>query len=225
MTPVVSIALLVIFWRFFLLVAAEVFESAGLPPPSARFQARSALTGTGYTTTEAETVVRDPASRAAATMLMMIGYLGPATILALMGWAFVMPEVRSAPVRAGVLIGLLAFVAVADRFGVLARLGSRPARFVARRVFGARIDEVWTVLGDRAVATLRVDADSPLSGRELGERPFGEQGVQVLAIQRIEDGRDRSLSAPAPGQQILSGDRLILFGPVADLERLRAAAR
>jgi hypothetical protein len=97
MAGVVAILIVVLFWRFVLLIAAEVYQGAGMGEIPAGFEARSALTGAGYTTTQSQVVVDDPASRDAASMLFIVGYVGPLAILGLLGVSFVLllPRTRN----------------------------------------------------------------------------------------------------------------------------------
>jgi hypothetical protein len=49
---------------------------------TAKFQARSAFTGVGYTTEEAEQVTRHPVRRRIAMLLMFLGNAGTVTVIA-----------------------------------------------------------------------------------------------------------------------------------------------
>ncbi len=108
MLAVVGIFIAMFFWRLLVLTGAAAFERAGLVPSAAVFEARSALTGVGYTTSEAEVVVNDPASRQAASLLMIVGFVGPVTILGLFGFGFFLPTSSDFEVRAIVLALLIA---------------------------------------------------------------------------------------------------------------------
>ena len=63
-------------------VASVALRLTGLAEASARFQALSAFTGTGFTTSEAETVVNYPVRRRIVSVLMIIGNMGLVTVLA-----------------------------------------------------------------------------------------------------------------------------------------------
>jgi Trk-type K+ transport system membrane component len=58
---------------FIIRVAAVALRLTGLTDVSARFQALSAFTGTGFTTIEAESVVNYPVRRRIVSLLMIIG--------------------------------------------------------------------------------------------------------------------------------------------------------
>jgi hypothetical protein len=82
MGAALTIFVLLSFSVFVLRVASVAFRLTGLDETSARFQALSAFTGTGFTTTEAETIVNYPVRRRIASLLMIIGNLGLVTVLA-----------------------------------------------------------------------------------------------------------------------------------------------
>jgi Trk-type K+ transport system membrane component len=67
---------------FVVRVASVALRFTGLTDSSARFQALSAFTGTGFTTSEAETVVNYPVRRRIIGILMIIGNMGFVTVFA-----------------------------------------------------------------------------------------------------------------------------------------------
>lgn len=225
MAGVVAILIVALFWRFVLLIAAEVYQGAGMGAVPAAFEARSALTGAGYTTTQSQLVVDDPASSDAASMLFIVGYVGPLAILGLLGLSFVAPSAEDPELRATVLIVCLVLFAVLNRFGILNRIGRRPARFVATHLFRAHIKSPWIVFGDHAVAGLVVAASSPLVGRRLDQDPFGDREVTVLGIQRDVNGDVQDLAAAThPDESIRARDTVISYGAAHDLSDLRDIA-
>jgi len=56
--------------------AGVALRLTGVPQPVARFQAISALTGAGYTTSEAEALMQHPTRRRILMLLMLTGHLG-----------------------------------------------------------------------------------------------------------------------------------------------------
>src|SRR3954462_15436638 len=57
-------------------VATVVLEATGMSKHAARFQARSAFTGSGFTTRESESVVDHPVRRKVIMWLMLLGNAG-----------------------------------------------------------------------------------------------------------------------------------------------------
>ncbi len=224
MASVVAILIVVLIWRFVLLIAAEVYQGAGMGQKPATFEARSALTGTGYTTTQSDAVVHDAPSRDAASMLFLVGYIGPPAILGLLGVSFVVPSAKDPALRATVLVGFLLLFFVLNLFGILSRIGRRPARFVARRLFRAHISSPWVVFGDQAVAGLVIAPSSPLVGRRLDQEPFGDPDITLLGVQRLVDGDLQTIPAAAVGGSAQAEDTLVCYGPATRLAELRHVA-
>lgn len=70
-------------------VAAVALRITGLDQPTADFQALSALTGTGFTTREAESVMTHPMRRRIISLLMIIGNAGTVAVIAGLIFSFV----------------------------------------------------------------------------------------------------------------------------------------
>ncbi|MEP3890345.1 MAG: hypothetical protein ABJN69_07740 [Hellea sp.] len=88
---IAAFSLLLIFAISFFLVrlASVALRLTGLPEQNARFQAMSALTGTGFTTTEAEMVVNYPIRRKIISWLMVFGNLGIVSVLSTLMISFI----------------------------------------------------------------------------------------------------------------------------------------
>ena len=67
-------------------------SATGVPPEIAAFQARSAFSGAGFTTTEAENVVNHPARRRIIATTMFAGSLGTPTLVVTVLLGFVAPS-------------------------------------------------------------------------------------------------------------------------------------
>jgi len=80
MTAATTIAILIMLTVMIVRVAGVIMRLTGLPESIARFQALSALTGTGFTTGESEMIVNYPIRRHVSMGLMIIGHLGLATL-------------------------------------------------------------------------------------------------------------------------------------------------
>jgi hypothetical protein len=70
-------------------IASVALRHTGLENGTARFQALSAISGTGFTTKEAESVVNYPVRRRIIMLLMVIGNLGVITVMATVVVSFV----------------------------------------------------------------------------------------------------------------------------------------
>jgi len=77
-----SVLLLLSVSVFVIRIAAVALRITGLTEETARFQALSAFSGTGFTTTEAENIVNYPVRRRIVGILMIIGNIGIVGVLA-----------------------------------------------------------------------------------------------------------------------------------------------
>jgi len=76
MAGIVTVILILIFSILITRVASIALTHTGLSRESAKFQARSAFTGVGFTTTESEKVVNHPVRRRILLLLMILGNAG-----------------------------------------------------------------------------------------------------------------------------------------------------
>ena len=210
---VAAFSLLIIFAIsfFFVRLAAVALRLTGLPEQNARFQAMSALTGTGYTTTEAEMIVNYPIRRKIITWLMIFGNLGIVSVLSTLMISFV----RTDADMSAILIQLGWMVGMTFVFFFIML---NP--FVDRVICGfiGFMLEKFTFLGGRHYKRL-LQLGNQLS---IGEHQFFaqeslspddiqfEEGVSILAIRR-RAGHTELFSSNVG--LIEPGDSLILLGP------------
>ncbi len=81
MAAVVSLIVVVALGLLITRVATVALTMTGMSLQHARFQARSAFTGTGFTTSEAEAVVSHPARRRIVMTLMLVSGAGAVSVL------------------------------------------------------------------------------------------------------------------------------------------------
>ena len=89
MVGIISLLMVVALSMLVTRVATIALTHTGLSRESARFQARSALTGAGFTTTESEKVVNHPIRRRIVMILMLVGNAGIVTGMASLMLTFV----------------------------------------------------------------------------------------------------------------------------------------
>jgi TrkA-C domain len=219
-----SILVLVILAAVSLLVsrvASVALTATGLARSSARFQARSALSGVGFTTSESEAIVNHPARRRIVMTLMLIGNVGLVTSVATLLTGFVNADPSRAALRGAVLLAGLAVVFAASRSQLVDRCLSRViGRFLSRYTDLDVRDYagLLRVAGPYSVKELHVETGDWLAGRMLGELRLRDEGVVVLGVVN-PDGRYSG--APDKETRLAPGDQLILYGhddTLADLD-------
>ena len=201
-------------------VATVVLVATGTAHHVARFQARSALTGSGFTTSESERVVNHPVRRRVIATLMLLGNVGlvgaaSTAILGFQGGASGRAGWRIAELGAGLLILVLVsrnrwldrkFTDWTSR--ILRRHTDLPARDLAG---------LLKLSGDYTVQELAVAADDWIAGRSLADLGLRDEGIVVLGLTR-SDGH--YLGAPTGNTVICPGDNLVLYGRAGRLREL-----
>lgn len=193
-------------------VATVALTVTGLPRPVARFQARSALTGAGFTTSESESVVSHPVRRRIVMALMLVGNLGLATAIAGLLGGFLRAEAGAGLMRAGLLAGGLAAIYLVSKSH---RVDQRMSHLIGR-ILSAHTDleirdhdRLLRLAGDYSVQEMSIEDSSWLADRRLGELRLRDEGVIVLGVIR-PDGSYRPV--PASETAVHPGDTLIVYG-------------
>jgi hypothetical protein len=207
-------------------IATVALTVTGIPREIARFQARSALTGSGFTTTESENVVGHPVRRRIIMALMLTGNIGAAGLIASLIGSFVgISSAGRGLLRASVLLGgLVVLLLVAKSPWVDRKMAGLIAAAV-RRLTDLDVRDYAGMLrlkGDYAVSELYVEPDDWIADTELAALDLPHEGVLVLGIVRA-DGR--YLGAPTGRSMAHAGDTLIVYGRVpvlADIDRRHA---
>lgn len=201
----------VMFIRF----AAMALRLTGLPEDVARFQARSAFTGAGFTTSESETVVNHPLRRRITSMLMLIGNLGLVTVLATVIVSLVdtVESDKSMINQLGWLVGMLVLLWVVALNPVADRLMCGAVSWLLNRHSAFSGDAPHLLLqlpAGHNISEMRVRAE--LENEDATLADILGPDVRVLGIRRI-DGSYESL--PGPDVSLRAFDDLMVYGPGA----------
>lgn len=192
-------------------VATVALALTGLSREAARFQARSALSGTGFTTTEAEAVVNHPVRRRVVMTLMLLGSAGLVTAVATLIVAFANADRSQALERLAMLVVALMGLYVVSRSPWVDRRLSCLIALALERFTDLDARDYAQLLhvgGDWAVAQLGVRAGDWTAGRTLRELRLRDEGVVVLGIE-VVDGE--YLGAPPFETVVQPGMTLVLY--------------
>jgi K+/H+ antiporter YhaU regulatory subunit KhtT len=201
-------------------VGAVALSVTGMSRDSARFQARSAFFGVGFTTTEAESVVGHPVRRRIVGWLILLGNAGVISILGALVITF--GGERTTLGHLAVLLGGLVVLAVLATSRPVDRVLTRVIRRVLTRFTDLEVRDFEAVLeleGGYAVVELLVEPQDWIAGRRLAEVTLRDEGVVVLGVHH--DG-GTYVGAPDGDTVIAAGDVLTLYGRedrVAELDR------
>lgn len=209
-------------------IASVALTHTGLARETARFQARSAFTGVGFTTNEAENVVNHPVRRRILMLLMLLGNAGIVTAVSSTMLTFVDTKDTNAAGwlwRVIILIVGIALLWTAAWSRWLDRHLSRIIKRMFQRWTDLDVRDYSSLLhlgGEYAVAELQAQEGDWLADRSLAELRLREEGVIVLGVQ-TPDGEYHG--APTRKTSIRSGDVLLLYGRQSSLSSLDSRRR
>ena len=230
MAAVISLILVLVLSLIVVRVATVALMLTGLSRDLARFQARSAFTGAGFTTSESENVVRHPVRRRIVMILMLLGNAGIATVIASMILSFVTVSAGDVWWNAWwfrllvLLVSVSALLVVAYSKWIDHRM-SRVIAWALKRFTSIDARDYAGLLhltGEFAVSELQVRHGDWLAEQTLTKLHLNAEGVLVLGIERV-DGR--YVGAPRGETVLHVGDVLILYGrqsTLTDLDRRQA---
>ncbi|MEQ8997028.1 MAG: TrkA C-terminal domain-containing protein [Coleofasciculus sp. B1-GNL1-01] len=202
-------------------IATVALALTGLSRESAKFQARSAFTGVGFTTNEAEQVVSHPVRRRILMLLMLLGNVGVITTISSLILTFLNTASNQQWLVRSLILGIgLAVLWVLATSKWIDRYLSRLINWALHRWTTLNVQDYANLLrlsGDYTVMEMEVQPDDWLADRALGELGLRQEGVVVLGIQR-ENGR--YVGAPKGHTRICAGDVLILYGRLPLLNEL-----
>jgi hypothetical protein len=226
MIAVVSVLLVLTLSVIVIRVATVALVHTGMGREAARFQARSAFTGAGYTTSEAESVVNHPLRRRLVSWLMLAGNVGIVTAMSSLLLSFVdMRASNSVWTLLGVLVAGLILLLMVSSSAWVDRHLCRAISWALKRFTQLDARDYARLLHlreDYGVSDLRVQPGEWLAGRTLAEAGMSQEGILVLGI---ECPGGQFIGAPAPDTEIRESDRLLLYGRtprIAEIDRRRS---
>ena len=220
MGPIIPLVATLIVSLLITRIGAVAFQLTGLSQEVARFQARSAFTGVGFTTTEAEKIVNHPVRRKIAGLLMLAGNLGIALVIACMISAASFVGEGSKLVQVLLLILGSAVLYVIGTHRWIDQTISRAIEWAFLK---------WTTLDVRdyvsllhladgyVVLELIVNDSDWIANRSLAEAALSAEGVLVLGLHRKSG---KYVGSPNGETMVRTGDTLSLYGPIDVLEEL-----
>ena len=220
--PIITFPLVLFVGFLVTRVAMVALTFTGLSREFARFQARSAFLGVGFTTRESEQIMEHPVRRRIIMLMMLIGNAGFVAAVASLLQVFVGAGESSISIFSRLLLITSALVLL-----LLVSMSKWIDYWMSRAIGWAlkkwtRL-EVWDfpallqLSSGYTVTELHVEAGDWLAGKRLSDLRLTDEGVQVLGIRRIDGNY---LGAPMGKTYIRRDDTLIVYGRVEQIAEL-----
>jgi hypothetical protein len=203
-------------------VATVALTLTGLSREAARFQARSAFTGAGFTTSESELVVKHPVRRRIVMLLMLLGNAGVVAAVGSLLLTFIEPAggeanwgLRLLLLGGGIaVLWLLATSRYVDR--LVSHLTTRAlSRWTSIDV--TDYAELLHLAGEYKVVVMLVEEGHWAAGRTLDELNLRAEGMITLGVER-RDGT--FIGVPPLDTRINVGDQMTVYGRSSALDDL-----
>ncbi len=202
-------------------VAAIALVHTGMERERAKFQARSAFTGAGFTTSESEQVVKHPTRRKIIMTLLLLGNAGFVTAISSLIICFTNANARGNQLHHvyALLLGIL-FLILITRSKKLERMLDKLIIFFLKRFTDLRpksFERLMTIMDDYEVIEVSAEDNTWLIGSTLAELKLTEVGVLILGI---VEAKGTYNGVPRGGYTVKSDDKLIMYGRADEIEQI-----
>lgn len=218
------ISLIIIFTLSVLItkIATEALVHTGLSKQSAKFQARSAFTGVGFTTNEAEHIVNHPVRRKIVMSLMLIGNVGIISAIASLMLTFIDSNNNFADnaLRLGIIVVSMITLWLLSKSKWVNKILVRLIKKALKKFTSLKIRdyvELLDLTGEYEIIVIDVSEDDWMASKKVNTLQLWEEGINLIGIKR-DDGN--YIGTPQPETKIIAGDQLILYGRKNTLKNL-----
>ncbi|MCD6470998.1 TrkA C-terminal domain-containing protein [bacterium] len=216
MIALLSFLLIIIFSVIVIKIGATALKLTGLSREVANFEAQSAFSGVGFTTSESESIVYHPLRRQIIRILMLLGSAGLTTAIATLVLTFVGQSKQGALTRlGGLVVGIFILYFIfrsrwADR--ILTRFFERILIKKYGRLKIYDYEKLFGLQKGYSISKFTIKEKSWLAGKTLKESKLYYEGILVVGIIREINGKTIFIGAPKGNNLIKANDILICYG-------------
>src|SRR6056297_3598277 len=227
MGSLISLIIILVLSVLITKIASESLIHTGLSKEMARFQARSAFTGVGFTTRESESIANHPVRRKIIMSLMLIGNIGIISALALLMLTFVnISENKTANIiRVSIIAGSLIGLWLLSKSKWLEQLLAKIIKIALKRFTSLNIEdyvEILNLKNEYEISVITVNSDDWIANKKIKDINLREEGINLIGIQR-KDGT--YIGTPFGDTKITVDDQLTLYGRKKNLKNLEKRKR
>jgi len=221
MVAIISLLVIISLSILITRIAATALIQTGLSKDVARFQARSAFTGMGFTTNESEHVVNHPVRRKILMILIFLGSAGViSTISSLILSFMALERIGYISVEIVVLVvGLIALWLLVQSKWIDRKLSYIINRAL-NRYTSLDVRDYYSLLhlsDNYRVSEIKVEQQDWLADKTLNDLQLHDEGILVLGIKR---SNGEYIGAPRGETKIYNDDTVTLYGRASLLESL-----
>jgi len=213
---VIPVLAIIIISVFIVKIAAVALNLTGLDEKKSFFQALSAFTGTGFTTNDAELVVKDDTRRRIVMFLMIMGNAGLVSVITTLMVSFLKGGL--APVVVNICV-ILSVILIVIKFSFNKALTRKLTKKIQEKLvkspsFTKRpVGEILRLAEGYGVAEVNLHEGCVELGKTLNESSFRQKDILILAIERGSG----VIPAPHATDTLQLNDVLICYGKLQNI--------
>ncbi len=223
MLAILSLMVVIVISLTVVKVATIALVLTGLSQSLARFQARSAFTGAGFTTNESEKVVGHPVRRRIIMTLMLLGNAGLVTAVSSLMLSFIQKSENPLLNTPGKVLLIVAGVTAIWLLSSSQWVNAVMTRWIgwALRKY-TKLEAIdyaglLHVTGDYIVAEMKVNEQDWLSEKPLKQLRLAEEGLLILDVERPGGVY---VGTPRGSIQLRPGDIAIIYGSRENVSKI-----
>ncbi|MDK2891972.1 TrkA C-terminal domain-containing protein [Methanohalophilus sp.] len=216
MIALISFLVVILFSRIIIRIGSVALEMTGLSKDLSSFQAQSAFSGAGFTTSESEYAVSHPARRKIIRILILLGSGGLASTIATLVFTFAGNTFQEAQINLIFLILGLILIYLFFRSIYIEKIMRKAIKLLLLKFTSLAVYDYQQLLGltkGYSVGEIKVKENKWLQNRMLKDLKLNMEGVLVLAIYRKIAGEEKFIGSPDGDTELMAGDLLICYGP------------
>ena len=222
MMAVLSVVFILIMSILITKIATSMLANTGLSRHMASFQARSAFTGCGFTTSESEKITRHPVRRKIIFDLMLMGNAGIVTVMASLLLTFVNHDEKSLTCyySLGIILGaviLLWLLASSNKINTWSTrvIDKMLGKYTNMKYRDSK--SLYKLNGDYLIMELEVQKGDWIANKVLQDTALRSEGISVLGIERVDA---TYIGVPSAETVVHEKDILILYGKELSIKQL-----
>lgn len=227
MASIISLIIIIVLSILINRIATIALTHTGISYQVAKFQARSAFTGVGFTTDEAESITQHPVRRKIVLTLMLLGNAGVVSAVSSLILTFIGEDKGDLPDYVSLLvIGVsILLLWLLSRSQLIDRGLKKAINYALHKYTDLNVkdyNELLNLSGEYGITELSLEHDNWLTNNTLARLSLKEEGIIVLGIKRSDGSY---LGIPEGENEIKTGDRLVLYGREQSLKELSERKR
>ena len=195
-------------------IGSIALELTGLSSDVSAFQAQSAFSGVGFTTSESESIVNHPVRRKIIRTLILFGSAGITTTIATLIVALIGFNSENLSTHGSILALGLCIIYFLARAKFFYKLMKKSIVGMLRKFTTLHIHDYHELLGigrGYSISRYVVAKNNWAVGHSIQELNLNKEGTLILSINRDETDEDKVI-IPTGETVIQEGDQLTLYG-------------